>query len=195
MSSDVSRQNIINITTALVARRGIYGLSMRDVAKESGMAVSAMYHYFANKEELLKSTFDAANLQLTIAREQLPHCATASEMLRQRIRFQIDHAEEIVAILKYYLSYRHIYHKSHKAILPDRAYLHITEVLLCGMQTGEFVIRDIIDDAQVITHAVNGFVLEYYPKQMSEQEKRDLTEKMYNFLIRALIKEQVVAPS
>lgn len=107
-------------------------------------------------------------------------------MLRQRIEFQIDNQETIVAVLKYYLAYRSRFKKFKNGFVPDKSALHIEEVLRYGMERNEFSITDIEDDAKVITHAINGFLLEYYPYTPKGIEKKELIDRIYLFLIRAL---------
>ena len=54
------------------------------------------------------------------------------------------------------------------------------------METKEFTITHLDDDAKVITHAINGFLLEYYPYMPERKEKKELIDRIYRFLIRAL---------
>ena len=70
--------------------------------------------------------------------------------------------------------------------VPDKSALHIEEVLRFGIQTGEFTLKNLEDDAKVMTHAINGFLLEYYPHSPTGKEKKDLINRIYSFLIRAL---------
>ena len=186
MNATESREIILNTTTRLLALQGAAGVGMRDIARESGVAPSVIYHYFANKDDLLKAAFDMVNTRLGLIRSQLPATNSASELLAQRIRFQIDHAEEVVAVLKYYFAYRHLYQKEAEGVLPPKAYLHMQEVLEKGIESGEFYVIDMVADAQVMTHAVNGFLLEYYPEEIADKEKDHLVQKLHQFLIRGL---------
>jgi len=45
--------DILSQCAALMARQGYAGTSMRDLARTTGRSLSGLYHYFANKEELL----------------------------------------------------------------------------------------------------------------------------------------------
>lgn len=186
MTNDSTRAKLIDVTTSLVAYRGAADVSMRDVASGAGMAPSAIYHYFSGKDDMLKSMFDTVNTRLGLVRSTLPETATAADMLRQRIEFQLDHAEEIVAVLKYYFAYRNLYEKDKHGVLPEKAYLHMLEVLERGVSSGEMVSDNMVADAQVMTHAVNGFVLEYFPEEMSNTQKQELVDKIYPFLMRAM---------
>jgi AcrR family transcriptional regulator len=183
-----TKQKIVLITTHLLARDGVAALSMRDIAHEADVATSVLYYYFADKDSLLRSVFDSINTNLGLVRATLPSCSTASEMLEQRILFQLNHIEEVVAVLKFYLAYRNQYVIAPHGVLPEKAYLHMQEVLEYGLLRGEFTTNDIVGDAQVMTHAVNGFLLEYYPLPLSHHDKQVLSQKLHAFLIRALSK-------
>lgn len=185
MSKD-RRDQITKNTIHLFALLGYEGVSMRTLADEVGVAPSVLYHYFTDKDVLLKQVFDETNTNLGEARMALQQPATAREMLRQRIIFQLDHAEEIVYVLKYFLLQRRFLKKFKSGYVPDKTSLHIEEVLQFGLETNEFYVSDVELDAKVITHAINGFILEYYPAKLKGQEKEDLINLIHAFLLRAL---------
>jgi AcrR family transcriptional regulator len=187
MSSD-TKQNILSKAMRLFALHGSDGVSMRILADEVGIASSVIYHYFEDKNVLLKEAYDITNTNLGKYRSALPVKTTAVDMLKQRIIFQLDHAEEIVFVLKYFLSQRSTLPKVKNGYVPDKATLHIEEVLEFGNKTGEFSIKDVEEDAKVITHAINGFVLEFYPAKLSKKEKEALANLIQKFLLRALMK-------
>lgn len=62
---ELRRSEIIKATWRLIAKKGIEGTTMREIAKEAGYANGALRHYFANKHELLTQAyahvFDATN--------------------------------------------------------------------------------------------------------------------------------------
>lgn len=182
------KQEIIQQTIHLFALQGYEGVSMRILADKVGIASSVLYYYFPDKDVLLKEVFDSTNLALGKARKELPQSKTAKEMLRQRIIFQLDHAEEIVFVLKYFLAQRRFLPKVKSGYVPDKTTLHIEEVLRFGQETKEFAIENVELDAKVITHAINGFILEYYPAKLTVKEKDELVTLIHTFLLRALMK-------
>jgi hypothetical protein len=94
----------------------------------------------------------------------------------------LDNAEKIVAVLKYYFAFRNTFTKHKNGFIPDKSSLHMEEVLHFAQKQGEYDKRNIKDDAKVMTHAINGFLLEYYPHKVEGKEKTDLTNSIYNFL-------------
>lgn len=181
-----TKEIILKKATEIFALQGYEAFSIRNLADEIPVAPSVLYHYFKDKDALLKEMFDYSNRYLGEKRAKLLRPETASEMLKQRIEFQLDNSQEIVAVLKYYLAYRKDFVKFKNGFVPDKSALHIEEVLIYGVETKEFKIKNIEDDAKVITHAINGFLLEYYPYKPKGKEKEDLIERICSFLIRAL---------
>lgn len=178
---------ILKKTSELFSRSGYEGFSIRKLAKHVPITPSVIYHYFSDQDSLLREMFDYINNNLGKKRKKLPAPRTAKEMLRQRIEFQLDNASDIVAVLKYYIAFRERFPKFKKGFVPDKSSLHIEEVLIYGIKTKEFRIDSIEDDAKVITHAVNGFLLEYYPSIPKGKERQELVEIIYKFIVRALI--------
>lgn len=181
-----TKQIIIQKAVPTFALSGYEGFSIRTLAEQIPIAPSVIYHHFKDKDALLKEMFDQLNRNLGNRRSKLPKLTNASEMLRQRIEFQIDNQEAIVAVLKYYLAYRDKFKRFKNGFVPDKSALHIEEVLRLGMDMKEFSVENLEDDAKVITHAINGFLLEYYPHTPKGKEKKELVARIYSFLIRAL---------
>lgn len=179
---------IIQTTTKLFAKHGYESTSMREVAKKAKIAQSVIYHHFKDKDVLLKDMFDFVNTTLGEKRKNLPETPSTSEMLKQRIIFQLDHAEEIIAVLKYFITYRKTFPKFKKGFVPPKTSLHIEEVLIRGKKDGDISVSNIEEDAKVITHAINGFLIEYYPHKPKGKEKEELVNMIHTFLMRALTK-------
>lgn len=55
------KQAILDAAIAVIARRGVRGLRVEQVAAEAGVAVSLIYYYFANRNGLVQATLDHAN--------------------------------------------------------------------------------------------------------------------------------------
>lgn len=51
------RKAILNGTLRLIAERGFHDTPMSKIAKESGVSAGIIYHYFANKDELIIALF------------------------------------------------------------------------------------------------------------------------------------------
>lgn len=187
-----TRTTILETAKKLFATNGYEGFSMRILAKESTVGLSSIYHFFSDKDELLKEIFDSTNTELGRKRAHLKDLPNASQMLMQRIVFQFDNIEDVVFVLKYYLHFRPKFLKLDDGYVPSKAYLHIEEVLRVGVTTKEFFIDSatIAKEAKVITHAINGYLLEYYPDKPEGDELNQVAEAIHRFLIRSLTNKE-----
>jgi AcrR family transcriptional regulator len=59
------RQAILDAAIAVIARRGVRGLRVEEVATEAGVAVSLIYYYFGNRNGLVRATLGHANERVT----------------------------------------------------------------------------------------------------------------------------------
>lgn len=172
----------------LFASKGYDGVSMRVLAKESGVGLSSIYHFYDDKDVLLKAVYDETNRALGLARRALPPTTSAEQMLHERVAFQFDHIEEIVFVIKYYVHYREVFARLSTKTLPLKSTAHIDEVLHQGFVSGEF---DIDEDsipvlAKMVTHTINGFLIEYYPYPPQGRERQCLIEEIVSFVVPAL---------
>jgi len=189
-----TKPTILKKAKSLFAINGYEGFSMRTLAKESGVGLSSIYHFFNDKDEILKEIFDSTNKELGIARAKLPSSGSAEQMLLDRIKFQFKHIEDVLFVLKYYLHFRPQFLKLDSGYLPAKGYLHIEEVLDVGMRSGEFNIErsEINKEAKVIAHAINGFLLEYFPNTPKNDELNEVILSIHKFLMRSLTNKEVV---
>jgi AcrR family transcriptional regulator len=185
--TDHTKDAISSATKRIFAEYGYDGLTMRRLAQEAGVSLSVTYYHYKDKDALLKQVFKRTAKQLGQLRAALPHRSTAGEMLHDRIAFQVEHALDIVFILKYYLHFRLNYPHNANGYLPTKAYLHITEVLERGIASGEFELHNTVaKEAKIVAHAINGFLLEYYPMSPDTDEQEELISSIHDFVMRAL---------
>ena len=182
----MNKETILSTARTIFAKSDYDGLRMRTLAGELNMPLSLLYHYFPSKDELLSELFKQTNKNLGKYRAELPEPTSAEDMFRQRIVFQFEHMEEIVSVLKYYLHFRPNFPKRDARFLPDKSTLHIEEVLEFGIKTGEFKVDDLAATAHVITHAINGYLLEYYPATISKSEQQQIVQEIADFMLKAL---------
>lgn len=184
-----THDTIMQTAKAIFSRSGYDGLSMRSLAEESNVGLSSIYHFFEDKDVLLRQIFDQTNTQLGRQRALLPKRKSANALLKDRIKFQFNHIEDVVFVLKYFLHYRGSFEHLERGFIPAKGYLHIEEVLLLGVQTGELELGldSIASEAKIITHAINGFLLEYYPNPPTGRELTEIVSGLHSFIWRAVI--------
>lgn len=184
---------ILNKSKHLFAQHGYEGFSIRILSKESGVGLSSIYHFFEDKDQILAELFKQVGKELGQKRQALPARKSAVAMLKDRINFQFTNIEDVVFVLKYYLHFRPQFLRLDSGYIPSKAYLHIDEVLRFGIQTSEFAITeaDVEKQSKVIAHAINGFLLEYYPSPPKGKELKSVVASIHSFLIRGLTNKEV----
>ena len=183
----MQKKDIILVCRRLFAEQGYSGFSMRIFAQTIGSSLSALYYYYPSKDELLKDMFNTINTNLGVTRSQIAPSVSMNDMLQKRIRFQFEHAEEVVAVLKYYMHFRTSFPKSEYGYLPEKAHLHIEEVLRFGIEIREIAPLNVPRQSRIITHMINGFVLEYFPITPTPGELDQLTHDITKFTMRSLL--------
>jgi AcrR family transcriptional regulator len=185
-----SKTDVLIRTTAkhMFAQYGYEGISMRSLAQECGVGLSSIYHFFRDKDVLLKDVYLDTNRQLGLERAVLPEQPTAQLMLAQLINFQFDHIEDVVYVLKYYLHFREDFAALPTKTLPAKSILHVEEVLQKGIDTGEFGIqgKDAEAKAKVVAHTINGYLLEYFPDVPQGQERQNMIDDIVSFTMAGL---------
>ena len=69
--SGLSRQRVVAEAIRLADREGVHGLSMRRLAGSLGAGAMSLYHYVANKEELLDAMVDVVFEEIALPPEEL----------------------------------------------------------------------------------------------------------------------------
>jgi AcrR family transcriptional regulator len=176
MKKHIELPEILETAVSLTAKYGTEGVSMRSVAKKLDIPPSLLCYHFHTKAEMLCAMCSYASDTLTVQRQKLSVHAPLNELLKARIVFQFDHAVYVVAILKYYMGNRHLFRATTDGYLPSSAYRHIEEVLAIGKSRGECHNINIPVLSKIIAHTINGYVLEYFPHKIPQQQKDNLAK-------------------
>jgi AcrR family transcriptional regulator len=100
-SFDDRLNHILSVATAVIARMGYERASMRTVARESGVSLSGMYHYFDGKEKMLfLIQFRTFSALLHSLREKVHGVADPTEQLRIMVRNHVAYFAANMAALK-----------------------------------------------------------------------------------------------
>lgn len=173
----------------IFAEGGYEALSMRSLSEASDVSLSSIYYFFKDKDILLKEVFEKVSKELGKERAGLPKRKTAKKMLEDRIYFQFQHIEKVIYILKYYLHFRPNFLRLDSGYIPEKGYLHINEVIEKGLDTGEYTSKDPVEDAKIMAHAINGFLLEYFPETPKKQDLKKIVLSITEFLNRSMEKK------
>lgn len=92
-NGDETRRRIIDATMRCVAEVGYGGATIREIAKMAQMTSGSLYHYFSNKNELVKATFDE------VAEMSIPRVAAAArrdENYIDRLMAVLDECDQMM---------------------------------------------------------------------------------------------------
>jgi AcrR family transcriptional regulator len=184
-----TKEHILASAVQILAREGYAGTSMRKVAAAIGREQSSIYTHFADKETLLRETRLYINRQL----DGLQGFATdlaAPALLRAMLEFQFRYRTEIVALLQYFMAMRADFGPTDGGYVPARAYEHMDRVIRQGVAEGAYHSDDIAFDAKTTTHMINGFLMEYFDRPLSNAEAARLVERLARFIERALSRQE-----
>ncbi len=181
-----TKQHIKRATVAVFSREGYEGLSMRRLAGEIGVSVSVVYYHFPDKDTLLMRVFDQVRSDLGKRRACIdPGDTSVSSRINKQIRFQLTHAEEIVFIYRYFLHYRSKFKRNNGGFLPPRAHQHFQEIL-----SGRIGQNEAESISKFLTHAINGYVLEYFP-DIEDSDIETLSCELSDLAMRIIEKKEV----
>jgi AcrR family transcriptional regulator len=91
---DLRRRELAAVVWRLIARDGIEGVSLRDVAAESGWSTGALRHYFRTKEDLLSYAAELVVSRVTGRVEGPSPEATLTDAVRAVLRELLPLDEE-----------------------------------------------------------------------------------------------------
>lgn len=91
-NSEETKATILRVATNLFAKGGHGGTSMRQVARESGVAQATVHHYFDSKEGLYESCFQTMVADLARLIEKLRDQLEAAAPMPDRVRVAVTTA-------------------------------------------------------------------------------------------------------
>ncbi|MDA0337450.1 MAG: TetR/AcrR family transcriptional regulator [bacterium] len=98
------REEIVAATVRLVARQGVPGASIRQIATEAGVTEGALYRHFASKDDLCQQAYQQIVAEMAEEKEQiLKSAAPLSAQLREWIRVSFAYFDQYPEAFTYVL--------------------------------------------------------------------------------------------
>lgn len=102
------RDSILSATAKVIARNGLSGATMQQIADEARIAKGTIYLYFDSREELMEKAADRAFSQLLDRSEHaLASGRALAERLREMVRAQYEFFDENQQFLRVYMLMRY----------------------------------------------------------------------------------------
>ncbi|MCA1833564.1 MAG: TetR/AcrR family transcriptional regulator [Actinomycetota bacterium] len=177
---------LLDAWSELVMQKGYAAVSLADIAAHAGLARTAIYNYFPDRESLLFAwTEREVARSIAILEQEIAEAPTSAEKLRSFVRLQlVDFAS------------RHLPpgHEAMQFLKPetyDRFMQHIEPVerilqniLIEGAESGEF---DGVDAAEMVPMIVACIGSERGPISSKTHTVEEAAERVTSFLLRALM--------
>lgn len=179
---------LLDAWSELVLERGYDGVSLADVAKRIGLARTAVYNYFGDREELLFAWTDReVQRTIEVLHERLATMDSAIDKLHEFVVIELESFEEshlpqgqeIVHFLGPDVWQRFMAH-----IEPVEEILR--DILQEGLDTGEFEAAELEQILPMVMACVGA---ERGPLAAGKASVEDATDRVMSFLERALVKK------
>lgn len=160
---------IFEVACRLFAQRGFDGVSMRDIAQECGISKATLYHYFPDKDSLLRPLAMGITkaLYLDVAKHDDPSLA-ATERLRRLVggtaQFFERHRWAWIASAISFWRDPKSQTRRERIDWRDRYEGLVREILEAGVAAGEFGKLDVPVAGRMIIGALNWMPRWYDPK-------------------------------
>ena len=160
---------IFEVACRLFASRGFDGVSMRDLALECGISKATLYHYFPDKDSLLRPLAMGVTkaIYLHVARHDDPSL-TAPDRLRRCVvesaRFFERHRWAWIASASTFWNDPELRFRRERIGWRDRYERLVREILEAGITAGEIRPLDVPVAGRMILGAINWMPRWYDPK-------------------------------
>jgi AcrR family transcriptional regulator len=161
-------QSLQEAAMRVIARKGMAGATVQDIADEAGVAKGTIYLYFKDRDELVEKTFENAITQLRkLVDEALLADVPLETKLRESIRRTLEFFQKNGEFFRLYISHRlpegnpqqQRRQRRHCENYRQRI-TSLGELLAAAMDHGEIRRTDPARLALFITEGINAIVIE-----------------------------------
>ncbi|MBW6400245.1 TetR/AcrR family transcriptional regulator [Roseomonas sp. HJA6] len=160
---------IFEVACRMFAQNGFDGVSMRDIALECGISKATLYHYFPDKDSLLRPLAMGVTkaLYLHVARHDdpaLPAADRLRSLIGETARFFDRHRWAWIASASTFWNDPELRFRRERIGWRDRYERLLREILEAGVAAGELRTMDVAVAGRMILGAVNWMARWYDPK-------------------------------
>lgn len=188
-------EKIFGAVLKISNRKGFKAMSMRDLSRESGLSMGALYTYFSSKDELLEMLQNQRrSISERIWREQVAQKTTVRDKLKAAVFTYLYLSEAMQPW--FYFSFMEAKNlnkaERDKAVASDLGLERVFEnIIIQGQKEGLF--RQI--DSRLTASILQGMLQDWYLKR-SKYAKRNISvdqyaETIHDFLVRFLAPIQI----
>ncbi|HOD13766.1 MAG TPA: TetR/AcrR family transcriptional regulator [Spirochaetota bacterium] len=183
---DVAVRNlvtIVNATIKLSCRMGFDAMSLRDLSRESGLSMGALYSYFSSKEDLLSIIqCHGQSAVERILRDNTRQESDTAVKLRNVIRTHLYLSELMSQWFYFFFMETKNLNKKYQKISVESELLTeriITDILDEGAKNGMFI----IDNIQLTGSVIKAMMQDWYLKKWKYKQRNVSVETYAQFII------------
>lgn len=185
-------ERIFNAALKISNRQSFHAMSMRDLSKEAGLSIGALYNYFSGKKELLRMM---QQQRRTITRRHLAAQVLAVESPTDKLRMAIQTHLYLSEIMRpwFYFSYmeaKNLDAAARKAAVQDELSTErmFTDILRAGVDQGVFE----TDDCRLTACLIKAMLQDWYLKR-PKYARRQISVDHYCKHLIAFLEKNLMA--
>jgi AcrR family transcriptional regulator len=177
-------ERIFSATLKISNDKGFQAMSMRDLSRETGLSMGALYSYFSSKEDLLEML---QNQRRTITKRILEDCIDKepdpSARLRAAIRTHLYLSEAMQPWFYFsYMEAKNLSQKEQDLAVASELYTEklIEDILRQGLRRGDFK----AGDPQLTASVIKAMLQDWYLKRRKYASRRITVDQYAQFVLQ-----------
>lgn len=174
---------IVNTTLKLSYKKGFDAMSLRDLSRESGLSMGALYSYFGSKEDLLSMIQYHGQLAVErILRDHIDQGSGARDKLRSAIRTHLYLSELMKSWFYFFFMETKNLNKKYRKISVESELMTervITDILKEGVREEVFA----VDNIPLTGSVIKAMMQDWYLKQWKYAQRKISVEEYAGFVI------------
>ncbi|MBF0119536.1 MAG: TetR/AcrR family transcriptional regulator [Desulfobacterales bacterium] len=179
--------NIFEATLKLSNKKGFKTMSLRDLCKETGLSMGALYSYFKNKDELLNIIQQKGRLMVEkVLRENIEDINDSKKKLETAIYSHLYLSEIMQPWFFFsYMETRHFHKDEHKKGIESELYTEqiFIDILEQGKKENIFFVENTVLTASVI----KAMLQDWYLKHGKYIRRKIKVEEYASFIVKLIL--------
>jgi len=173
---------IFSATLRISNRKGFQAMSMRDLSRESGLSMGALYSYFSSKEELLcMLQHHGMTVVKEILEEQIAAAASHEKKLRTALRTHLYLSEAMQPYFYFsYMEAKNLSRREQEAAVASELYTEkiVEDIIQAGQADSVFAVRD----ARLTASVIKAMLQDWYLKRWKYTRRKVRVDQYAEFL-------------
>jgi len=182
---------IFNATLRLSNEKGFQAMSLRDLCRETGLSMGALYSYFSSKDDLLTIIQEQGRrLAVKVLTEHIEKAEGPEEKLEAAVRSHLYLSEIMQEWFFFsYMETRYLDREEHKKAIAGE--LFTEQLFIDILEQGEAQKAFRVDNAALIAAAIKAMLQDWYLKRW-KYSRRVVSVEEYAGFITGFIRSHII---